>query len=313
MKYRVIGWTYYDSFDIKVSNKQIGFAERNAIIDEIRKHNYLFSGWHHQESWENCVPILNDGKARVYSQRGWGGVMAEAYGYMNDMDYASFTFRQSIDDNKLVFPSEEYDMSEFIPEYIENECFDVDVSEELFDIASKKNPFYLDDLDSLRFIDENDMITLHCNDKELTFLVKDISRDKKELKFKRHDLINTKYKVIVTHKPIYGKMLQRKPINISFDDAVDLFKDSCKDYNFYTLVELLSDLNLSELAKKNNKTIIKALKVFANEYSDYNFDEKVLIKVLRFVDDFELYEKIANKCESYSPNLYILRLFHLFH
>ena len=79
MKYKVIGWTYYDDNEILYSGNTIGFAERNAIIDEIRKHRYLFSGWHHQESWEGVVPVLNDGKKRCYSQRGWGGVMAKTY------------------------------------------------------------------------------------------------------------------------------------------------------------------------------------------------------------------------------------------
>ena len=50
MKYKVIGWTYYDNNEVLDSGNTIGFAERNAIIDEIRKHKYLFTGWHHQES-----------------------------------------------------------------------------------------------------------------------------------------------------------------------------------------------------------------------------------------------------------------------
>jgi len=306
MKYRVIGWTYYESFDVQSSNKQIGFAERNAIIDEIKKHKYLFSGWHHQESWENCVPILNDGKARLFSQRGWGGVMAEAYGHMNDMDYASYTFQQSISDSYLSFPEDEYNMTDFVPEYLENESFDVEVNDGLFEIASKKNPFYLDDLDSLRFIDENDTITLRCNGKELTFLVKDISRDKKELKFKKHELISTKYKVIVTHKPMYGKMLKRKPIYTLYDEACELFNDCCKDYDFNRLVELLNDYDLNSLTKESkSKKIINTLKQFAKEYSEYNFDEKIMTRLLRYVGDFELFEEIANKCTVYSPSLFI--------
>ena len=37
MKYKVIGWTYYENSEILSSGNTIGFAERNAIIDEIRK------------------------------------------------------------------------------------------------------------------------------------------------------------------------------------------------------------------------------------------------------------------------------------
>ena len=101
MKYRVVGWTYYDNSEIFNSGNTIGFAERNAIIDEIRKHKYLFTGWHHQESCEGVVPILNDGKKRCFSQRGWGGVMAEAYECMGNYDYASFSFHQSINKTKI--------------------------------------------------------------------------------------------------------------------------------------------------------------------------------------------------------------------
>ena len=78
MKYKVIGWTYYDNEEILSQRGTIGFAERNAIIDEIRKHKYLFTGYDHQEGY-NTVPILNDGRARLFSQRGFGGLMAEAY------------------------------------------------------------------------------------------------------------------------------------------------------------------------------------------------------------------------------------------
>ena len=40
MKYKVIGWTYGDDYEFPTSQEQIGFAERNAIIDEIKKHKY---------------------------------------------------------------------------------------------------------------------------------------------------------------------------------------------------------------------------------------------------------------------------------
>ena len=129
MKYKVIGWTYYENYDIPFSNGGIGFAERNAVIDEIRKHKYMFTGWHHQESWNNCVPILNDGKKRGFSQRGWGGVMAEAYGEMGDFDYASYAFFGGGDDSNLRYPNNEFEIEDFVSEPLENEHFDVEVSE----------------------------------------------------------------------------------------------------------------------------------------------------------------------------------------
>ena len=143
MKYRVIGWTYYEDSEILDSGNTIGFAERNAIIDEIRKHQYFFSGWHHLESWDGVVPVLNDGRKRCFSQRGWGGVMAEAYGYMGDYDYASFAFHQSVPGNKLHFAPDDFNIYEYEPEAVENEHFKVAVNEGLFEIAKTSNPFYL--------------------------------------------------------------------------------------------------------------------------------------------------------------------------
>ena len=45
MKYKVIGWTNYENYDILDSKNTIGFAESNAIIAEIRNINiYLVDG-----------------------------------------------------------------------------------------------------------------------------------------------------------------------------------------------------------------------------------------------------------------------------
>ena len=114
MKYRVVGWTDYESDEVPETHGCIGFAERNAIIDEIRKNGYLFSGWEHQESWD-CVPILNDGKKRTFSQRGWGGLMAEAYGHLGSYDYAAFTFHPMKNGN---LPNDSFDMRSLCPKPI---------------------------------------------------------------------------------------------------------------------------------------------------------------------------------------------------
>ena len=142
MKYKVIGWTYYDNEEILSQRGTIGFAERNAIIDEIRKHKYLFTGYDHQEGY-NTVPILNDGRARLFSQRGFGGLMAEAYNKMGDYDYASFTFYESIDERYKKYPKDEFILDDKNYEYVENESFEINVSKELFELAKNKNHLYL--------------------------------------------------------------------------------------------------------------------------------------------------------------------------
>ena len=296
MKYKVIGWTYYDNNEIITSQKNIGFAERNAIIDEIRKHKYLFSGWHHQEHWDGVVPILNDGKKRCFSQRGWGGVMAEAYGHMGDYDYSNYTFYQSIDSKNMKCADDIYDLSDYEAEIIETEHFEVSVNEGLFEIAKTKNPFYLPDLDLLRSIDEDDTITLTCNGESLTFVVKDIDRNKKEIKFPSYNLIEGKYKVIVTHKPESERRKAKLPTIYTISEVRDLFKSCYKNYNYDVLLELISNFEIGYLCKDSiSKSTMKLLTRFANEYSDDNFNSKTLLEVLKYIDDIQLFEQIAYK------------------
>ncbi len=102
MELTVIGWTYYDNTEI--AEGECDLAARTAIIADIRANGYRFSGWHHQET-DNCTPVLSDGKMRTYSQRGWGDIMAEAWGNTGDMDYVRYAFHT--DDEEPVIPPQE--------------------------------------------------------------------------------------------------------------------------------------------------------------------------------------------------------------
>ena len=200
MKYKVIGWTAYDDEEVKEARGCIGFAERNAIIDDIRAHGYLFSGWDHQESWD-CVPILNDGKKRCYSQRSWGGIMAEAHGMMGNYDYARFTFYESLDRSKCVYPKSADYPRDFTPETDLNEHFELAVSEDIFALAKRRNPFFLDDDPALRYIDKGDTLTLVCGDERREYLVSDIDRNRNVPRADLKYTIHTKYKIIVSYIP----------------------------------------------------------------------------------------------------------------
>ena len=197
MKYRVVGWASYDDSGIEDSKGSIGYAERNAIIDEIRKNGYLFSGWDHQESWDNCAPILNDGKRRCFSQRGWGGVMAEAYGYNEPYDYARFTFYESINPEKRNVPKGWFNPKKFTPEKNLSERFEVEVREEIYLQAQECNPFVLDDMDELRYLDGTDTLVLKCGTKSATYAVTDVDRSVCE---EGEPLVSTRVKLIVTCK-----------------------------------------------------------------------------------------------------------------
>lgn len=305
MKYKVIGWTYYEDSEVLDSGNTIGFAERNAIIDEIRKHKYLFTGWHHQESWDGVVPILNDGRKRCFSQRGWGGVMAEAYGEMGDFDYARYAFYDHSDSSKLKFAPEDYDES--LIEAVENENFEVEINDKLFQIAKTSNPFYLEDLDELRYIDANDMITLKCNGEKITFVVKDVDRNKKEIGLKKaKELISGKYKIIITHKPENERKLSKIPLFITKSDCFEKFKEAMKEYDFDLIEQAIDSYDLNYLTENlTRKDTKKSLTRFANEYSKKEFDSRILYQILNYLNNYDLYEEIANKTIEKNKFIYI--------
>lgn len=307
MKYRVIGWTYYDNSEILSSGNTIGFAERNAIIDEIRKHKYLFSGWHHQESWNGVVPILNDGRKRCFSQRGWGGVMSEAYNHMESYDYALYSFNQSIDSSKLKFAPEYYDIEDFEPEVIENEDFKVEVSEALFNIAKTSNPFYLEDLDELRYIDSDDTITLSCNGEELYFVVKDIDRNiaSKDLK-NSNELIKGRFKIIVTHKPENERRKAKAPIILTRSRAFDMFEGAMNEYNYDVIEAVIETFDIDYIIGETDKKKVKAgLTRFIREYTNNIYKSSNAIQILKYINNYKLFEEIASKVLENDKSIYI--------
>ena len=172
MKLRVVGWTYYDD---ALPQGEVGWAAQNAIIDEIKERGYLFSGWAHQEA-DLCAPVLNDGKMYLFSQRGWGGVMAEAHGYTGRMDYAKFAFMG--DAAKEIRPKERFDKRSFLPETDLNERFELRVTQEMLDSARHAHEIKLDDLPELRYLDAGDVLTLISGEEKAEYTVKDVDRDK---------------------------------------------------------------------------------------------------------------------------------------
>lgn len=54
-----------------------------AIIEEIRANGYAFSGWSHQNE-PTGVPMFEDGTVGTYSLRGWGDIMARAWGILDE-------------------------------------------------------------------------------------------------------------------------------------------------------------------------------------------------------------------------------------
>lgn len=182
MKLRVVGWTYYDA---DLPQGEIGWAARNAVVDDIKKHGYLFSGWAHQEGY-GCTPVLNDGKAYCFSQRGWGDVMAEAHGHTGRMDYALYAFAR--DDETEIRPKDYFDEDEFTPEFNLNERFELEVSKDVFDSAQSLHEIKSDDLPYLRYLDAGDTLTLKCGKQTAEYAVADVDRKRDLTEEKRWEL-----------------------------------------------------------------------------------------------------------------------------
>lgn len=184
MKYKVIGWTYYDNHAIEEGRNT--WAARNAIVDEIKKHGYVFTGYDHQER-DNCVPVLNDGRLRRFSQRGFGDIMAEAHGCTGSMDYSLFSFGFE-DETQLVLPENTYTAEGRAPRTNLNERFKLSVTKEVFASAAGGAEIKLDDLPELRYLDEGDTLSLVCGEETADYTVTALDRRKDLTKKERLEL-----------------------------------------------------------------------------------------------------------------------------
>ena len=101
MKYKLIGWVGYD--DTEFPDGEIDDEIYDAIVAEIREKKYVFSGEDHQDRYD-CTPLFSNGKKYCFSRRGWGGVMAAAYGYTGQYDYALYTDAFGMNPNALRYP-----------------------------------------------------------------------------------------------------------------------------------------------------------------------------------------------------------------
>lgn len=155
MKYKVIGWTY--AFDEEVEYAPDTVAAENAIIDDIRENGYLFTGMDHQ-GCQNCTPVLNDGKKRIFSDREFGCLMAEAHGEGSYVDYA-FGFYDELDGGNTPPDSKHFDKNNFVLEDI-SETFIFDVTKEQFDLAKSNKELKIDDSPSLRYIEAGDRVLI---------------------------------------------------------------------------------------------------------------------------------------------------------
>lgn len=173
MKYKVIGWTFSENYDIK--SVPLTFAARHAIIDEIKAHGYLFSGYDHQEAWYGC-PVLNDGKKRMCSQRGFAGIMAEAHNDTGLYAYSRYMF--GIPRDIMITPKPKVNSQEISEARNLCENFSLKVSEEQYARLLSEGMLTLEDLPTLRYIDAFDTVTIAYGAGNTTFEVLGVDRHK---------------------------------------------------------------------------------------------------------------------------------------
>ena len=196
MKIKVVGWTCYDFYDFPEGEQS--WAVRMAVVDEIKKNNYFFSGWDHQESLYGA-PVFNDGKMRRFSQRGFADIMAEAHGDTGYMDYSLYMF--GIKPEALRLPKNKATKQSIVVEKNLAETFTLEVDEQFFNSVPtretldvfghvvKKKGIKLPDLPELRYIAKGDTLVLTCQDKKATFLILNVDRGRNLTFEERTDLM----------------------------------------------------------------------------------------------------------------------------
>ena len=117
---RVLGWVSapFGTHDfLAKGNGTLTDEEYAAILKDIREHNYLFMGEDHQDSCEPCNPVLDDYRHVSFSRRGFGGVMAYAYGDFSNYGYANYTESMFLDEKKKRYPPRKKTIVEENPPY----------------------------------------------------------------------------------------------------------------------------------------------------------------------------------------------------
>ncbi len=153
MKLKVIG--YADGWDSSFSDSAKSWAERAAIIDDIREYGYDFNGFQHQEFSRGC-PVLNDGTICRYSRRDWGDIMAEAHGYQHPMAYTKFAFLidgedlpDMPDEDREIDLTDDYDFSQDLSETFVIHPSDCKVGEDRVTLIAQGRLRYIAKGDSL--------------------------------------------------------------------------------------------------------------------------------------------------------------------
>ena len=175
MKLEVIGWTHYDDNDYEYF--ETTWATQNAVLKDIIKNGYEFTGYHHQE-YDYCCPVLNNGKRIIFSQRGFGGVMAQAHGLKGLYDYSIYAYPVNHDSSLYTFPKTAPDDSLIVDEKTLYETFEIDADLELVATADINSELTLPDEDEYALMEAGDYVKLNCGKHTSKFKIVEVDREK---------------------------------------------------------------------------------------------------------------------------------------
>ncbi len=204
MKLEVIGWTYYD--DPSYEYFETTWATYYAVLNDVIKNGYLFTGYHHQE-YDYCCPVLNNGKKIIFSQRGFGGLMAQAHGYNKTYDYAKFSFTPNPRADCYKLPKIQPNDSLIVDEKTLYETYEIEADMDVIATADVKKELRLTDLPRYALMEVGDIVNL-INGKHTTKYkiinvdkVKDVSVvDEYNFKYRNCDMFTEEEKEIITEK-----------------------------------------------------------------------------------------------------------------
>ena len=189
MKLKVIGWTYYD--DPSYEYFETTWATQNAVLKDIIENGYEFTGYHHQER-DYCCPVLNNGKKIIFSQRGFGGVMAQAHGLNGLYDYSTYAYPVNYNSSDYNFPTTDPDESLIVDEKTLYETFEIDADLTMVATADINNELTLPDEEKYALIEVGDFVKLNCDKHTSKFKIVSVDREKDvsvvdEYRFKYRD------------------------------------------------------------------------------------------------------------------------------
>lgn len=178
MKLKVIGWVWYE--DNAYPGGERDYAAYNAVVDDVRERGYCFTGYHHQEEFD-CAPVLNDGKVRRFSQRGWGGLMADVKGLRGRYAYSVYAFSSPFnEDDDFVMPKgRDVDESLILsPEELVDE-YRVKIRIDSLQRVRESGKLRLPDREEYRFTAEGDVIVFLNRGGEYRYRITHMEKNKK--------------------------------------------------------------------------------------------------------------------------------------